>query len=230
MKVLIGVTSCEQNEERRRAQLETWIIEAWLTPWPVELEIKFFLGARFEAAPDPLCCYLPCCDDYASLPEKHDELVKFALANKFDFLFKCDDDTYLRVDRLLASGFEKYDYVGWTKGRHFASGGPGYWLSSFAMGLLAERGPLDPERRFRGHCDAAVGASLAKSDMYPVHDERYQTGCAADENFAPSKYNSMISLHNCRPEPPIPPSSRPGVSHSASFRRSMYEVHKEFWR
>jgi len=113
MRVLIGVTSCEKFAERRKAQLETWIVEAWLTPrFLPELEIRFFVGTEGAGVkdPDPLCHYLQCGDRYEDQIAKTEALVEFALKHGFDFLFKCDDDTYVRVDRLLASGFEKHDW------------------------------------------------------------------------------------------------------------------------
>ena len=57
-----------------------------------------------------------CPDDYASLPQKTRGFCRWALANaEFEYLFKCDDDTYICLDRLLAvpSGL---DYCGWKLG------------------------------------------------------------------------------------------------------------------
>ena len=35
-------------------------------------------------------------------------IYRWALAHGFAFVYKCDDDTFVYLDRLLASGFEHY--------------------------------------------------------------------------------------------------------------------------
>ena len=78
------------------------------------------------------CCTAQCPDDYNSLSLKTRWLCLWAITNfMFDFLFKCDDDTYVHVDRLLKCDTHG-DYVGCDIPGHdypHASGGAGYRLS-----------------------------------------------------------------------------------------------------
>ena len=100
------------------------------------------------------------------------ELARWALADGYDYVFKCDDDTYVWVDRLLASGFERWDYCGFSHDWHtprFASGGAGYWMSRRAMGVLAAQ-----EDAFEPHDDVWVGAVMERDGIVLAHDSRYQ--------------------------------------------------------
>jgi len=73
-------------------------------------------------------------------------LVPYAINwDDWQYLFKCDDDTYVAVARLLAYDIAGRDYIGgdWTRGVGFASGGGGYFRSRRAAEVVAEN--LDEE-------------------------------------------------------------------------------------
>src|SRR4051794_37231161 len=100
VKMLIGVLSCHRHEARRAACLETW---ADVRERP-DVDLVFLLGGGPRTGPAREGCLLhcPCPDDYDSLSLKTRWLCLWAVTNySFDYLFKCDDDTYVEVDRLL---------------------------------------------------------------------------------------------------------------------------------
>jgi hypothetical protein len=154
------------------------------------LEYKIFVGrGTISLAPDEI--QLDVDDDYAHLPEKSQTIRKFALDHGYDFVFKADRDTYLSPKRLLASGFDRADYVGHfpqhpqegfmpviADGRGFypyASGGPGYWTNKPAMEAIANA-PLD-EKRLDNRGNPAEDLWMP-GILYPLglrgyHDPRY---------------------------------------------------------
>ena len=80
---------------------------------------------------------LGCSDKFVDLPEKNRRICQYALDNGFDFLFRCDDDTFTYVDRMVRSTLEFLpDYAGTDCGG-FAIGGAGIWLSRRTMEIVA---------------------------------------------------------------------------------------------
>jgi hypothetical protein len=153
MRLLIAVVSCAAHLNRNTAVLETW---------GTDERVKVFTGKDLEVS-----------DDYEQLPAKVKAVCEFALDNNFDFLFKCDSDTFIFLDRLLASGFEQYDYSGWTGGiaevsEEYASGGAGYWLSRKAFEIVA-KAPLTKETAE----DKWVGRVLYDAGIIVHRDTRY---------------------------------------------------------
>lgn len=51
-------------------------------------------------------------DDYDSLPYKTQAILKFFLLGFYSHIFLCDTDTFVIPEKLLATGFEKYDVSG----------------------------------------------------------------------------------------------------------------------
>jgi hypothetical protein len=126
-------------------------------------------------------------DDYEHLPAKtHAICEQF---QDYDFCFLTDSDSYVSIPRLLASGFEAHDYIGYQletpDGIPYASGGAGYWLSRKAMKMVAEE--AIPER-FKNE-DEMVGTVLAEDGIKLHHDPRY----ALYRDVLPS--NDVISRH-----------------------------------
>ena len=83
-------------------------------------------------------------DDYRHLPAKGLAFYQYALEHyDFDWLFKCDDDTYLALDRLESLCDGRYDLVGDMSlaDRGFPSGGAGYLMSrALVEGMVAHGG------------------------------------------------------------------------------------------
>jgi hypothetical protein len=103
----------------------------WLRDSPVDY--KFFRDADYSLDPD----------DVLVRQKRMKVMCKYALTNRYDYLFRVDADAFVWIDRLLDSGFESHDYMGWCleyegwKARNrTAHGGAGFFLSRKAMELV----------------------------------------------------------------------------------------------
>ena len=86
---------------------------------------------------DEVILHVP--DDYKHVSFKVRAMFRWALEHGYDYVFKCDTDTYINLKRLMISGFEYYDFIGrgGELGTEFyPEGGPGYWVSKKAMECL----------------------------------------------------------------------------------------------
>jgi hypothetical protein len=192
VRVLVGVLSCHQrrNLELRRSQRRTWMQNL-----PSGMDVLHFVGDG-DTSGEAGVVSLHCPDDYNSLIYKTRALIKFALERGYQFLFKTDDDVYLRPDQLMASGFEAYDYSGWARGRMYCQGGSGYWLSSKAM--RAVYGDVDsPESYETLWEDDYIGQVLAKSGILPHHDDRYLVG---PQGSYTQIRKDFVTLHKLMPK------------------------------
>ncbi len=154
MDVLIAIEGCEAHRDRFNAQWGTWAKNCMTT---------FFTGPELGVA-----------DDYDSLPAKTQAICRWA--REYDFLFKCDTDTYASIVRLLASGFEQYDYSGFVRDDGFKPEycyGPAYWLSKKAMNILADADWAAYPSVYPTCEDVMVGAILNAHGITPHHDPRY---------------------------------------------------------
>jgi hypothetical protein len=187
-RILIGALSGWKYHERRQRCLATWMQDADTIGW----RSMFLLGCPTAAKPEligPHALACPCLDDYPSLPQRTLWFCRWALSNEcsvpgsdncvlctgysvlapaWDYLFKCDDDTYVSIPRLAAYAENKLagqDYVGaeWRQGAGYGSGGAGYFLSRKAAGIVAERlvQATGPEDLLVGQILRAAGLPLA---------------------------------------------------------------------
>jgi len=107
------------------------------------VEARFFYGAPHNRAPLADEVFLDVPDDYEHLPNKTQAICKWALENGFDYVFKCDDDTAVYVERLvLEVMLNRFDYAGLMH-ENVCTGGPGYFLSKRAMRHVATAGKPD---------------------------------------------------------------------------------------
>jgi len=191
MKILIASESCHKYSERAEAHRKTWIKDV------IGADTFFFLGrgSRFIHLPDEI--YFDVADDYDSLPLKAQVTCQWALNHSYDYVFLCDDDAYIRPERLFASGFEDFDYIGkkneWKTSPGYASGGPGYWLSAKAATIIANASISDwkktePKESWFA-ADLWIGTVLGWAGIKQKNDERYSNvlPCLAS--------NDIISEH-----------------------------------
>jgi Galactosyltransferase len=118
------------SNDRIEAVRDTWLTQANKLP---NVTARFFYGNG--GTRDPLAdeVFLKVEDDYEHLPHKTIAVVKYALDHGYDYLFKCDDDTYVWPDRLIEElRHSSFDYAGYQHG-NVCTGGPGYFLSRRAM-------------------------------------------------------------------------------------------------
>lgn len=74
---------------------------------------------------------LPSKPDYPSLPWRTYQLLEVALfMASWDYIFKCDDDTYIHPDRFAAFDPRPHEFLGaeWSRMGYY-SGGEGYFVS-----------------------------------------------------------------------------------------------------
>lgn len=135
--VLIAIKSCHRQRFLNAGHRETWVRDV------VSADVRFFYGVptvQFACNMLDLCddeVVLAVDDDYESLPFKAREICRWALTVGYRFMFLADSDTFIIPRRLLASGFEQYDYSGGNHHGGYASTGSGAWLSHKAMLYVA---------------------------------------------------------------------------------------------
>jgi hypothetical protein len=190
MKVLIAILSCHAEDAADRDCRATWLKGA-------AADYRFFRGRGAKRAPLDDEVFLDAPDDYYGLPHKVQAIAGWALDAGYDFSFKCDNDTFVSVPRLLASGFEKHDYSGFYRGPgpSYASGGSGYWLSRRAMEIVRSAKFIDDfsdetRRSLRGE-DVQVGGCLLSRGIECFRDERYSL-----RTPGPEPGNDVITLHD----------------------------------
>jgi hypothetical protein len=149
---------------------------------PEGLDVKFFRGrgATREALADEV--FLDCGDDYGSLPNKVQEIVRWAYDKGYDYVLKCDDDVVVKPKELLASGFNQHDFVGCQEpackpGEIKTPYGFCYWMSRKVMKLVIDA-PL-PGQPGSTHVsnhnndEAWISTVLHINQIFLTHDARY---------------------------------------------------------
>jgi hypothetical protein len=160
---------------------------------PQGADALFFVGQGPPPAEERLI-QLAVQDDYLSLPRKVQALCRFALEHyEFDYLFKCDDDTYVSIERLFDLLKERAQYIGgaeWVR-EGYASGGAGYLLSRRAVELVAGA-PVPAD----GAEDVWVGRVLSAAGV----KLRPTARLLMDHRDHPRRENNIVSAHWCSPE------------------------------
>lgn len=131
MKILIAVTTCHIFRARADACRRTWAEFDQHRLLDHTVDVKFFLGKLEGYAPKNDEVVLDCPDGYHYLTQKTQLLRKYAIENGYDYLWKVDDDTYVRPERLIpVSG---PDYIGRLRGPSGLFPSP--YCSGFCYGL-----------------------------------------------------------------------------------------------
>ena len=190
-RVLVGICSCRANREKREAVRETWLSR----PVP-GVECRFFIGGG-TISPDgePDVVVLPVNDDYDHLPSKVRAFFAEALATSdFDWLFKCDDDTYVALERLHGLIDGVHELVGneFIQSRGSPSGGAGYLLSRRMVRILAD----DPSLPGTGAEDVAIGQAAIRHGASAIG----LPSLCWDRSRSPLPDNHIVTSHWCTPE------------------------------
>ncbi len=126
MNTLIGIFTCDRFAHRQQ----------WCQPHVKSLrqagyDVLFVLGGGDGLVGDKL--YLPCPTTYPLLPQRTRLLAKYAYDRGYDFVFKCDDDTFIDVEIFQQNKLT--DFLG-NSNYWAALGGDGYFLSRREMEVV----------------------------------------------------------------------------------------------
>lgn len=157
---------------------------------------KFFYGipnsqVRPPLAADAVQLHVP--DDYAHLPHKSIAIAKWALEEGFDFVLKCDDDTYVYVDRLVAEirkyrpNYGGYEHCG------VCTGGPGWILSRLGMRAVQPNPDHWAEDVWIGKC---MGRANIKPTMLIGHTPGFSNHWVNIDTLS----GSTVTAHAVKPE------------------------------
>jgi Galactosyltransferase len=186
-RILIGICSCGRYGERREA-----IRQTWLRTLPAGVTALFFIGRESASDRDGLIS-LAVPDDYQNLTQKVHGFFRYALAHyDFDYLFKCDDDTYVHGVRLLNEIRPGVGLLGSMQLRSagYASGGAGYLLSREMVEKLAVDLPPNPgaEDVFFSSRSASTGLRLESTPAFQGFGDQ-----------SPEVANAFATGHWCGP-------------------------------
>lgn len=183
---------------------ETWARD--VQPFSAHVDLRFFYGqpaspegditlpTQFNLQADEV--RLPCPDDYAGLPRKSVEIVRWALQQGYDYMLKVDDDSYVWVDRAVHELMtNRFDYAGHTH-HNVCTGGPGYWLSKRAMRVIAEKGG-NPDHWAE---DVHVAKTLNHQNIYPVDLLGHKAGGCSHWFDIETVSSDCVCIHALQPE------------------------------
>jgi hypothetical protein len=187
-KILVAICSCDKYFAKRQAVRQTW-----LTQKAEGIDARFFIGAVAAPLEEDMIS-LPVDDGYNHLPLKMKALYAYALRHfDFQWLFKCDDDTYLKLERLRSLTEIGAEFIGteFSHGVGYASGGAGYMLSR----RLVEHVVADYSIPDTGPEDVLISKSVLKAS--PLHlTNRLCIGTSR----IPVLNNDQVTCHWCSPE------------------------------
>lgn len=178
--------------------------DTWLKDLPPTVDYRIFYGKTVTGKLEPDEVRLDCPDGlWIDLTLKTREMLRWAVKEQYEMIFRCDADTFVLPSRLTAP---EADYVGSTLDLprppdmggvefDFCHGGPGYWLSASAGRILAEAA-IDPAKESHKLQDQWVGETLLARGITPTHDRRYSMGQSyGRKESAPTAANDLISVH-----------------------------------
>lgn len=225
MRVLVGILACEKDKWAINSVRRMWLLGI---PYIWEyarhtVEFRFFVGTGCSTSEqnDEIC--LEADDRYQTL--KVQAMFKWALKHGYDFVFKCDIDTYVRPRSLLQSGFEKHNWLGGYGSKETGPyGGSGYWLNREMMNQL--QGDIDDARTSRPWDeDRWVGANLIYKGFSPELDNRYDS-IGEPHNIREDFITSHLYARQGSYSGPVAP---PPVLLSSNERLNlMQEYHQKF--
>lgn len=179
----------------------------WLKQLPPDIDYRFFYGNKLRQdhrrnspqAPlrDPKHdeVFLDCGDSYTSNPAKMKAICAWALERGYDYILRCDDDTYIYPDRLFATNWSEFDYVG--AGANPTAFHPGgcMFLSRRAMELIVKGRPTT-------YADDVWIGQLMRDNGIPLVYEptmhnQWGTGYKVPKDIDPT---GISSFHSCTPE------------------------------
>ncbi len=182
MKILVAISSCAHYEPNHIAMRETWLPAAL----SVDMDYAFFIERGHASEYDIVSTGA----EYGDMTAR----LKFKLAwgydHGYDFVFSCFPDTYARPERILTSGFDKFDCFG-TVYKHpsegatpYCQGGAGYLVSRRVMELVK----ANPTCYMNDDC--WLGDVLHNSGLTMGHSEDFKQWAGR-----PEASNTIITNH-----------------------------------
>jgi len=189
-KYAIAIKSCHKFAARRQIQLDTCLNN-------IDVDFFFMIGNPTPGNGGPVIMDSLACDEsdaFTDIAPKVLAAVEYSLDNNVTNLVIIDDDTYLCWPRMLASGFQKFDYLGFVRDYDFNvyMQGACFTLSERAMERIMKN----------KHCmtngipdDVAVGRCLYGEVPF-THEHRFSIGVPYPTSlWWPQKDNAVIAAH-----------------------------------
>ena len=223
-RLVVLILSAPDHQEHREVIRQTWLSG----PFQEDVKVYFSFGTKsllpetvaaleYENSINGDILFMPnVIDAYSNLAEKVLQSFVWLNANiKFDFVFKGDDDTFVRMEKLideLKNKPEKRVYWGFFDGRAkvkkfgkwaepdwvlcdnylpYARGG-GYVLSEDMIEYIARN---SHQLKLFNSEDVSVGAWLAPIEVDRIHDPRFDT-----EYKSRGCFNTYIVTHKQSPK------------------------------
>jgi hypothetical protein len=200
------------------AMRETWLKDATA----LGIDYRFFVGNGGVASGDSVL--LNCDDSYRHLSDKFAAKTRWALSQGYDYMHAVQPDCYVRLERLLKSGFDKVPYMG-ARYTHATLGeygqtGASITLNQDAMNIVAN--DSSPSRHADGSLedinseDARVGQVLKQRGILLTNHDGFRISGLNEPG--PRRNNFVITSHlSYRDWVQVP--------YEVKF---MYEKHREF--
>ena len=158
------------------------IRRTWAPLVPATADVFYFFGRGATREPLKNEVFLDCDDSYDGLPNKVQEIMRWAYNHGYDFALKCDDDVVLRPEALLSSGFTNNDFTGCKEpsckpGEIKTPWGFCYWLSRRSMELVINSPlpglPGSIHSHTHNNDEAWISTILHYKGIFLSSDERY---------------------------------------------------------
>jgi len=191
---------CLDQQARVNTIRDTWVKQLGDVPY------RFFYGTKLRQdgdrrrVPTPILrepladeIFLDCGDNYTQNPAKMKAICRWALDHGYDFLLRCDDDTFIYPDRLFATNWADHDYSG-SSPQHFHPGGC-MFLSRKMMELVISS-PVN------NYADDVWIGTVAADNRIPMNHikntrNQWDTGYKVPIDIDPT---GLASFHSCTPE------------------------------
>lgn len=190
VKILTGICTAQGYRPRRDAVRDTWLRHS-----QEGVECLFFLGGELPEGEEGDTVALDVPDAYDGLPSKVLAFFRYALKYyDFEWLYKCDDDTYVDLSRLPELADAHYGIIGDVSlsQRDAPSGGAGYMLSHEIVQKISSRSDVP----LTGAEDLVFGKLALEEGAVPLSTPRL---FMANVRY-PAPDNDMVSAHWCSPD------------------------------
>ena len=215
MRALIAVITCHKNQIAAEAIRQTWAKTS-----PYDVRYFFGIGNRPLRFADEVFLGVP--DTYLGLSTKVKAAIDWAHSRGYDYLLKCDDDSYVVPSRIEFSG----NHAGMLASGGYIHGGAGYILSRHGMDILRQshitdisedkwvtdtlnRAGIRSENRDThvyqrrvfgdefppvptGENHIAVSAEYAPQELYAVHNRFMNAARIAEDEMSADEYKQYL--------------------------------------